>query len=205
MLRIGLTGGIASGKSSVSELFSRRGIPVVDTDIISRQLLDIDQPGYLQVVNHFGRGILLKNQHIDRLQLRRLVFNNKEDKKWLEAMLHPVIYHKTRQLIETNNTAAYVIVVIPLLFESDFGTLVDRVLVIDCSAETQVRRLLARDNIDLALANQMLAEQWSNKDRLAQADDIIDNDTDLDLDRQVTNLHTQYLALANSLSSETRQ
>jgi len=120
-------------------------------------------------------------------------------------MLHPVIYHKTRQLIETNNTAAYVIVVIPLLFESDFGTLVDRVLVIDCSAETQVRRLLARDNIDLALANQMLAEQWSNKDRLAQADDIIDNDTDLDLDRQVTNLHTQYLALANSLSSETRQ
>ena len=96
MLRIGLTGGIASGKSSVSELFSRRGIPVVDTDIISRQLLDIDQPGYHQVLNHFGRGILLKNQQIDRLQLRRLVFNNKVEKEWLEAMLHPVIYQKTQ-------------------------------------------------------------------------------------------------------------
>ena len=205
MLRIGLTGGIASGKSSVSELFSRRGIPVIDTDIISRQLLDIDQPGYHQLLNHFGRGILLKNQQIDRLQLRRLVFNNKIEKEWLEAMLHPVIYQKTQQLIETNNAAAYVLVVIPLLFESDFAALVDRVLVIDCSAETQIRRLLARDNIDRALANQMLAQQWNNKDRLAQADDVIDNDNDLDLDRQVTKLHTQYLALANSMSTETWQ
>ena len=207
MLRIGLTGGIASGKSSVSELFSSRGIPVVDTDIISRQLLDIDQPGYHQVLNHFGRGILLKNQQIDRLQLRRLVFNNTVEKEWLEAMLHPVIYQKTQQLIETNNAAAYVLVVIPLLFESNFGALVDRILVIDCSAETQIRRLLARDNIDRALANKMLAQQWNNKDRLARADDIIDNDIDLDLelDRQVTKLHNQYLSLANSMSTETRQ
>ena len=207
MLRIGLTGGIASGKSSVSELFSRRGIPVVDTDIISRQLLDIDQPGYHQVLNHFGREILLKNQQIDRLQLRHLVFNNEVEKEWLEAMLHPVIYQKAQQLIEINNAAAYVLVVIPLLFESNFGALVDRILVIDCSAETQIRRLLARDNIDRALANKMLAQQWNNKDRLARADDIIDNDIDLDLelDRQVTKLHNQYLSLANSMSTETRQ
>jgi dephospho-CoA kinase len=204
MLRIGLTGGIASGKSRVSELFSSRGVPVVDTDIISRQLLDIDQPGYHQVLDHFDRGILLENRQIDRVQLRRLVFNNKVEKEWLEAMLHPVIYQKSQQLIETNNSAAYVLVVIPLLFESDFGGLVDRVLVIDCSAETQIRRLLARDNIDRTLANQMLAQQWNNKDRLDQADDIIDNDSDLELDRQVTELHTQYLALANSLSTETR-
>ena len=112
MLKIGLTGGIASGKTTISNLFSALGVPVIDTDIISRQLLEIDQPGYPEVVSHFGRKILLENKQIDRRQLRHLVFSDSSEKEWLEALLHPVIYEQTRQQIDEYKTEQYVIVVI---------------------------------------------------------------------------------------------
>lgn len=202
MLTIGLTGGIASGKTTVSDLFAGLGVAVVDTDVISRQLLEIDQPGYDQVLQHFGNAILLKNRAIDRAQLRRLVFNDELEKRWLEGVLHPVVYRQTQQLIEKYHNNAYVLVVIPLLFESNFRSLVDRVLVIDCSPDTQIARLISRDNIDRELAQQMLAQQWQNKARLKQADDVICNDANLDLGQQVTNLHARYLLLAGSLLAE---
>ena len=202
MLTIGLTGGIASGKTTVSELFAHLGIPVIDTDVISRDLLEIDQPGYHRVLQHFGNGILKNDQQIDRAQLRRLIFGNEIEKRWLEETLHPVIYQKVQQLIEENRNAAYVLVVIPLLFETEFRSLVNRVLVIDCSANTQIRRLINRDNIDRVLAKQILAQQWSNESRLSKADDVIFNNSNLDLDLQVVNLHTKYLALADGLSAE---
>ena len=202
MLTIGLTGGIASGKTTVSDLFAGLGVAVVDTDVISRQLLEIDQPGYDQVLQHFGKGILLKNRAIDRVQLRRLVFNDELEKCWLEGMLHPVVYRQTQQLIEECNNNYYVLVVIPLLFESNFRSLVDRVLVIDCSPDTQIARLISRDNIDRELAQKMLAQQWSNNARLEQADDVICNDANLDLGAQVTNLHARYLLLAGSPPAE---
>jgi dephospho-CoA kinase len=196
MLTIGLTGGIASGKTTVSDLFAGLGVAVVDTDVISRQLLEIDQPCYDQVLQHFGNGILLKNRAIDRAQLRRLVFNDELEKCWLEEVLHPVVYRQTRQLIEKCNNNYYVLVVIPLLFESNFGSLVDRVLVIDCSPDTQIVRLISRDDIDRELAQKMLDQQWSNSARLEQADDVICNDANLDLGQQVANLHARYLLLA---------
>ena len=202
MLTIGLTGGIASGKTTVSDLFAGLGVAVVDTDVISRQLLEIDQPGYDQVLQHFGNGILLKNRAIDRVQLRRLVFNDELEKRWLEEVLHPVVYRQTQQLIEECNNNYYVLVVIPLLFESNFRSLVDRVLVIDCSPDTQIARLISRDNIDRGLAQKMLAQQWSNNARLEQADDVICNDANLDLGQQVTNLHARYLLLAGSPPAE---
>jgi dephospho-CoA kinase len=196
MLTVGLTGGIASGKTTVSDLFSSLGTPVVDTDVISRELLEIDQPGYQSVLEHFGSEILLRDGQIDRAKLRRLIFNNETEKLWLESRLHPMIYQQTEQLIEQNLNAAYVMIVIPLLFESNFRSLVSRVLVIDCSPHTQITRLMARDNIDRELARQMLAQQWDNQARLEQADDVIGNDGDNNLSQQVAKLHQQYLSLS---------
>ena len=198
MLTIGLTGGIGSGKSTVSDLFSNLGVPIIDTDLISHRLLEPDQSGYEKVVAHFGDKLLGKNQQIDRRQLRRVVFNDEAEKLWLEATLHPIIYQQTQQQIEQLEATAYVIVVIPLLFEADFRALLDRILVIDCCPETQIRRLTARDHIDLKLARLMLAQQWTNQARLERADDVIHNgsDLDIDLDQQVAKLHHKYLLLA---------
>jgi len=198
MLTIGLTGGIGSGKSTVSDLFSNLGVPIIDTDLISHRLLEPDQSGYEKVVTHFGDKLLGKDQQIDRRQLRRVVFNDEAEKLWLEATLHPIIYRQTQQQIEQLEATDYAIVVIPLLFETDFRALLDRILVIDCCPETQIRRLTARDHIDLNLARLMLAQQWTNEARLERADDVIHNgsDLDMDLDQQVTKLHHKYLLLA---------
>ena len=199
MLTVGLTGGIGSGKSTVSDLFSNLGVPIIDTDLISHRLLEPDQSGYEKVVAHFGDKLLAKDQQIDRRQLRRVVFSDEAEKHWLEATLHPIIYRQTQQQIEQLKATAYVIVVIPLLFETDFRALLDRILVIDCCPETQIRRLTARDHIDLNLARLMLAQQWTNEARLEQADDVIQNgsDLDMDLDQQVAKLHDKYLLLAD--------
>jgi dephospho-CoA kinase len=199
VLVIGLTGGIASGKTTVSNLFSNLGVPIIDTDLISRHLLELDAPGYKKVVEHFGDKILGKDQQIDRPRLRRIVFDDEANRQWLEATLHPIIYQQTMQQIELHKKSAYVIVVIPLLFETDFQTLVNRILVIDCCSDTQIKRLIARDSIDLDLAQQMLVQQWSNEDRLKQADDVIQNDNqqDTDLNLQVAKLHQKYLLLAD--------
>jgi len=198
MLTVGLTGGIGSGKSTVSDLFSNLGVPIIDTDLISHRLLEPDQSGYEKVVAHFGDKLLGKDQQIDRRQLRRVVFNDEAEKLWLEATLHPIIYQQTQQQIEQLEATAYAIVVIPLLFETDFRALLDRILVIDCCPETQIRRLTARDHIDLKLARLMLAQQWTNQARLERADDVIHNgsDLDMDLDQQVAKLHHKYLLLA---------
>ena len=198
MLTIGLTGGIASGKTMVSDLFAKLNVPIVDTDLISRRLLGPDQPGYKLVVEHFNGSVLDKDQLIDRRELRRLIFNNKAEKHWLEAALHPLIFQQSQLKIEQYKHAAYLIVVIPLLFEAGFQALVNHILVIDCRSDIQINRLIARDNIDLELARQMLTQQWTNEDRLKQADDVIDNNNGLEssLDQQVMNLHQKYLLLS---------
>ena len=193
MLTIGLTGGIASGKTTVSNLFSSLNVPVIDTDIISRELLELNQPGYHKVVEHFGESVLSSSQKIDRRKLRHLVFNNESDKCWLESVLHPLIYQQTRLKIEQYRNSVYVVVVIPLLFETDFRSLVNRILVIDCGSDIQIKRLVSRDKIDLKLAQQMLAQQWDNQARLNQADDVIHNNGVEDLNIQVTNLHKKYI------------
>jgi len=199
MFTIGLTGGIASGKTTVSHLFSELGVPIVDTDLISRYSLELDQPAYHLVVEHFGDKLLHKDLQIDRRELRRIVFNDEAEKHWLETVLHPIIYRQTSRQIEKHKEAAYVMVVIPLLFEANFEALVDRILVIDCRPETQIRRLIARDSIDLKLAQQMLAQQLDNEARLNKADDVIRNDDNLttNLDQQVIKLHQQYVLLDN--------
>jgi dephospho-CoA kinase len=197
MFSVGLTGGIASGKTTVSNLFADLGVPIVDTDVISRKLLQPGELAYRQVCDHFGDDILGTDGEIDRAILRRLVFSNPQHKSWLEKMLHPLIYQRTHDAVKQYSGAAYVLVVVPLLFESSFQSLADRVLAVDCPAEQQIRRLIKRDNIDEDLARSMLAQQLSNAERRARAHDVIDNREDeADLQAQVNSLHRFYLQLA---------
>ena len=198
MFSVGLTGGIAAGKTTVSNLFAELGVPVVDTDIISRKLLEPGELAYDQVCAHFGDRIKGSNDEIDRVKLRKIVFTNPDEKTWLENMLHPLIYRRSHDAILEHTKASYVLVVIPLLFETNFQALVDRILVVDCPPEVQLERLLKRDHIDETLALEMLSQQLSNSARLARAHDIVDNSEDTtDLVSQVEALHQLYLQLSS--------
>jgi dephospho-CoA kinase len=198
MLKIGLTGGIASGKTRISNLFGRLETPIIDTDIIGREVLEPDQPAYLEILNHFGDSIMLDDAQIDRRNLRQRVFSDSSEKQWLESVLHPIIFEQTQQQIAHHSQAKYVLVVIPLLFETGFSMLVDRVLVVDCGADTQIKRLLLRDKISITLAQRMIDNQCSNQDRINRANDIIHNNGNEDLDDQIIALHQKYLALSNN-------
>ncbi len=196
MFSVGLTGGIASGKTTISDLFAELGVPIIDTDVISRQLLEPGELAFDQVCAHFGDEIL-DNNNIDRAQLRKIVFTDTRQKHWLETMLHPLIYKRSHEAILGYSRAKYVLVVVSLLFETNFQPLVDRILVVDCPAHKQIDRLLKREQIDEPLARRMLAQQLSNTQRLAKAHDIIDNsEDDKDLKSQVANLHQTYLTLS---------
>ena len=197
MYAVGLTGGIASGKTTISNLFAAQGVPVIDTDVISRQLLEPGEVAYAQVRTHFGDEILRDDKHIDRARLRRIVFSNADEKSWLETMLHPLIYQGSLAAIRDHSGAQYVLVVVPLLFETNFQPLVDRVLVVDCPPALQIERLLKRDRLDETLARQMLSQQLGNSERIARAHDVIVNRGDVaELEEQVLRLHRQYLELS---------
>ena len=199
MFAVGLTGGIAAGKTTISELFARRGVAVIDTDVTSRALLEPGELAYRQVCEHFGDEILDAEGKIDRGRLREIVFNQAQEKSWLETMLHPLIYQRSLDAIASNTVSAYVLVVAPLLFETNFQSLVDRILVVDCPAELQVDRLVKRDRIDESLARKMLAQQLSNDERIARAHDIIENrNASEDLESRVDELHAFYLGLAEA-------
>jgi len=197
MFAVGLTGGIASGKTLVSNLFASHGVPVIDTDLISRALLEPGESAFRQVSEHFGDAILGDDGRIDRVKLRQLVFSNPREKSWLEKMLHPLIYQRSLEAIRQHRKAPYVLVVVPLLFETNFQSLVDRILVVDCPAEVQIERLMQRDQIDATLANKMIEQQLSNRERLERAHDIIENrDNQADLAARVDALHQTYLAMS---------
>jgi len=199
MFSVGLTGGIASGKTTISNLFTDLGVLVIDTDVISRNLLAPGEQAYRQVCAHFGKQILFDNGEIDRATLRNIIFSNPQQKSWLETMLHPLIFQRSHDAIVESSRASYVLVVVPLLFETNFQSLVDRILVVDCPKDQQIRRLMKRDDIDDKLANSMLAQQLSNAERLTRAHDIINNrDDDAALATQVAALHQFYSELAES-------
>ena len=198
MFAVGLTGGIASGKTTISNLFARLEVPVVDTDVISRKLLEPGELAFDQVCAHFGDRIIRSDGNIDRGRLREIVFNERDEKSWLETMLHPLIFQRSHDAIVAHSAANYVLVVIPLLFETNFQSLVDRILVVDCPAEQQIERLVKRDHIDEALARKMLSQQLTNDERIARAHDIIDNrSVNADLESQVESLHQLYLQMSD--------
>ena len=196
MLRVGLTGGIASGKSAVAEMFAAHGAPVVDTDSIAREVVAPGSPGLDDVRNAFGAQVLAPGGGLDRAKLRRLVFADPALRRKLEAVLHPLIRERT--LVKLREIRApYAIVVVPLLVETAFAAIVDRVLVVDCPRETQIRRVMERDAIERAAAEAILDAQADRAARLAAADDVIDNGGALAETRQrVAELHTQYLDAA---------
>lgn len=174
-------------------MFRALGAAVIDTDIISRRLLEPGQEGFIKVVEKVGKSILLDTGEIDRRNLRQLVFNNSKLKTWLESILHPLILKSCRQQIDQVNNSNYVLLVVPLLFESNFKTLVDRVLAVDCNKRVQLNRLTSRDKIDVDLAEKIIAQQMSNEERIDLADDIIENNgEESELVVQVQNLHRKY-------------
>lgn len=195
-LRIGLTGGIASGKSAASAHFARLGAAVIDTDQLSRELVEPGQPALAEIVSAFGPAILQADGRLDRAGLRDLVFADQGHRRRLEAILHPRI--RSGMLARAERTAApYVIFVVPLLAETGQHELVDRVLVVDLPRELQRARLQQRDRLDPTRVEQMLAAQADRGARNDLADDIIDNSGDLaSLHAQVEKMHDKYLELS---------
>ncbi len=196
-LKIGLTGGIGSGKSTVCQLFSAFSIPIIDADIIAREVVAPGQAALAQIQQAFG-DILLADGNLDRKKLGQIIFADPAKKQCLENILHPLIY----QRLKTEAAAQpepYVILAIPLLFETGMTDLVDRILVIDCPETLQFQRVKQRDQLDDAQIQRIIASQSSREERLRRADDIIDNSkSTAELAEQVKNLHNLYLSLIQS-------
>lgn len=198
VFRVALTGGIASGKSTVADMFGELGAVLIDTDIIAREVVQPGTRGLQDIVDAFGPGLLDTDGMLDRPAMRRLVFADDARRKQLEAILHPKIRQEAERQMQTRG-GPYQIVIVPLLVESPLKDLVDRIVVVDCSEEIQLERLLARDSGTNDQARRMIAAQAGREERLALADDVIENDADIDDTRgQVAALHARYLTLASA-------
>lgn len=199
MLTVGLTGGIGSGKSTVEKLFQAHGITVVDADEIAHRLVDPGQPALQLISDQFGQRVLTNHGHLDRNALREIIYSDPEAKKKLESILHPMVYDRIRRDLD-RSTSAYGIASVPLLIETGHQHEVDRILVIDCSVETQIQRILQRDPLDPEQIQRIIAAQCSREDRLKWATDVITNESDLsDLKKQVDQLHQQFVSLASDV------
>jgi dephospho-CoA kinase len=195
-LVVGITGGIGSGKTAVSDEFFSRGISVVDADIASRVVVEPGQPALVAIAEHFGAVAINADGSMNRALVRQRVFADPDERKWLEQLTHPLINAYLSQELAAADSA-YVILVSPLLFETGQDRLCDRVLVVDVSVELQVSRTMRRDNNDEAQVRSIIAAQTSRENRLQHADDVIVNDQDLDhVTREVQRLHEHYLVLA---------
>ena len=196
--RVGLTGGIASGKSTAAKFFGALGVPILDSDQMAREVVEPGQPPLERLVERFGRGILTPDGHLDRPALRNIVFSDPKARADLENLTHPAI----GAAMEARSAAAggpYQILVIPLLIEKNLGSQVNRVLVVDCEEELQIRRLHTRDGSTRAQAQAILDAQVSRSARLKAADDVIRNDADMGaVQTQVAELHARYLGLARA-------
>lgn len=195
---VALTGGVGSGKSTVAEHFARLGIEVIDADQIARQVVMPGEPALEAIRARFGHAILDSQGALNRRALRERIFRSAADKAWLNALLHPLIQTQTQQAF-ARSTSPYVLWVIPLLIENQLQSQADRILVVDVPPDVQLARTMARDGIDRTLAEQMLNAQVSRRERLSQADDVIDNSgSPTALSQQVAQLHEHYLRLARA-------
>jgi dephospho-CoA kinase len=197
-LRVALTGGIASGKTTVANLFAEFGVPIIDTDLIARELVQPGEPALAEIRSVFGDDVFDEQGGLDRKAMRQIVFSDPARRMELESILHP----KIRECVLAKSEATdgpYQIIAVPLLVGSPIQQFMDRVLVVDCDEDTQLKRLLSRDAENEDQARRILAAQASRQDRLAIADDVISNDEELiDTRRQVDALHSKYLILAAS-------
>lgn len=196
MLVIGLTGGIGSGKSTVAEMFREKGIEVIDADLLAREVVEPGQPALARIADHFGSAVIDGDGSLRRGRLRELVFASPEQRLWLEALLHPLIDRRIRARI-SECRSAYCVLMSPLLLETAQKDLVDRVLVVDVSKETQLERTLRRDQSSRQTIEAIIAAQASREQRRLAASDLLSNEGDpADLQYAVERLHRQYLELA---------
>jgi len=196
MLRIGLTGGIGSGKSTVAGLFEKLGVTVIDADEIAARITEPNTYSFETIVEHFGKAIVAPDGSLNRKALRGIVFNSVKERKWLENLLHPVIREVMKERI-SQVRSAYCLLVIPLLAESNKIDFLDRICVIDVPEGIRIQRVTQRDHSSETDVEAIIASQCSEEKRLSITDDIIVNDGDMEkLKDQVFTLHQQYLTLA---------
>ena len=195
-LIIGLTGGIASGKTTVANLFAAHNIDVIDADIVAREVVAPNTPALAQISQHFGQSILQSDGSLNRAKLRELVFSNQHHKEWLNGLLHPLIRQQVSQQL-TNATSPYCLLVAPLLIENKMQAMVDIVLVVDSEEQAQLERTMTRDNSSEQQVRSIMSAQISRQKRLAAADDVIKNiGTIKVLTNDVKKLHYKYQRLA---------
>lgn len=195
-LVVGLTGGIASGKTSVSDTFAALGIDVIDADVVARMVVKKGSAGLQAIVEQFGTSILNASGELDRAQLRKLVFSDSAKQAWLNNLLHPLIRAEMQQQVE-QASSSYCILSVPLLVENSMTSMVDRVLVVDTDESKQLTRAIQRDGSDEQTIRNIMQAQASRQQRLDVADDVIQNDRDTaHLQEQVHSLHKNYLNIA---------
>lgn len=198
MLVIGLTGGIGSGKTSVSDRFAALGVPVIDTDLIAREIVAPGLPAHRQIRCSFGESVLRADGTLDRDSLRAMVFDDPDKRVDLERILHPAIRREVSRRLHDLN-APYCIVVVPLLVESGFTDLVDRVLVVDAPEDARLRRVCRRSGLSKAEVRRIFAAQATSEQRRRRADDVLENDGELaELDHKVAALHRRYRQLSGA-------
>jgi dephospho-CoA kinase len=199
---VALTGGIGSGKSTVADAFARHGVAVVDADVIARQVVEPGAPALAAIAKRFGNEMLQPDGTLNRAALRQRIFSDPDEKNWLNQLLHPLIHQETQRQLALV-TSPYALWVVPLLVENNLQARADRVLVVDVDSDTQLARTIARDGISRQQAQNILSAQVTREQRLAAADDIIDNSgTAQGIEPLVAALHRRYLELA---ASATRQ
>ncbi|OAI15561.1 dephospho-CoA kinase [Methylomonas koyamae] len=198
MLKIGLTGGIGCGKTTVCRLFAELGVPVVDADLIARSLVEPGQPALQAIVQAFGTEILQADGSLDRAKLREAIFSDPEQRRRLDGIMHPRVYARIAADVAALQ-AAYCLIAVPLLLESKNPYAVDRILVVDCPQPAQIERVVARDKLSAEQAQAIVASQMPRPQRLARADDVIDNSAGPEqLAEQVKSLHNSYIFLATA-------
>ncbi|MFC4259588.1 dephospho-CoA kinase [Marinobacter lacisalsi] len=197
---IGLTGGIGSGKSTVARMFGDLGVHWVDADIVAREVVEPGTPALAEIVGRFGDTILQDDGALDRAALRTIVFRDDSEREWLEGLLHPTIRDElARQLQPEDYHLPYVLLVSPLLLETDQHTLIRKAIVVDVPEETQIERTMARDSNDREQVERIIAAQIPRKHRMERADFVIHNDRPLDqVQAEVERLHQQLLDLTRS-------
>lgn len=193
---VGLTGGIGSGKSTVADIFLTYGIEVINADSLSREAVIPGAEALNEIARHFGEGILEPSGELNRHKLREIIFSDTTEKDWLESLLHPLIRQLMKIRLE-NSSSVYCILESPLLLETNQHEMVNRILLVDVSEQTQLQRTLQRDQSDAATIQAIIASQVSRENRRRKADDIIENESDIDtLQSRVAELHKYYTGLA---------
>ena len=195
MFIIGLTGGIGSGKSAAAEILKELGLKVIDLDLITHELMRPGELGYIEIKKEFGEKYIDTKGALDRKLLRQEIFSSFDLKKRIESILHPIIFEECNKQLNLLKHEKYIVLVIPLLFETkNYISLIDESLLIDCDLETQIKRVIKRDNISKALANRIIKNQMNRQEKQLLADKVILNDGDINhLENQLDSYYKKLL------------